>query len=180
MSTQLGAKTGSTPRKKTSSHHSSQSPDIAEDKDAARRQSQLLRALDDELESHIWRYSADEVARMLSPRKDFDDGSEVCLIDNEDVTRSLEAVKTDDLDWPISTWGWDSATGERDYYAPLALLLNHCITQCDAIYDSLVASGKFRDGSASSHFILRERTNRYPSTLLQCSRSFTPWKTNFN
>ncbi len=140
----------STPRKAKSSHHSTpQSPFSGSVVCKERHQSQLIRALNTELNKHVWEHSADSIAKMLSPKKFEDDRTGIYLIDEP-------AVKTKLMDEDMSTSSvpferWDTAVVEKDFYAPIIKFLNYCVEKCDTIYDSLCTP------ESLNKFKLRER-----------------------
>ncbi len=75
------------------------------------------------------------------------------------MKKQLDGLADKDLAWPFDDWGWEAARAERDYYSPIASVLNQCVTQCNVMYESLRATGDFRD--ADSDFVLGELKDRF-------------------
>ncbi len=148
----------STPRRSRSSQHGTEfSP--TSDANGPRHQSRLVKALSAELNMHVWGNDADKIAQMLSPKLFKEDGTESDLIDHPAVKKQLDGLADKDLAWPFDDWGWEAARAERDYYSPIASVLNQCVTQCNVMYESLRATGDFRD--ADSDFVLGELKDRF-------------------
>ncbi len=121
---------------------------------------------------HVWGNDADEIAQMLSPKAFKDDGTRTNLIDHPVVKKTLDALSEDALAWSFDVWGWETARVERDHYAPIASLLNHCVGQCDTMYELLRASGELCD-TPDSDFVLGKLKDRFLEDLF-----FAPYDKN--
>ncbi len=121
---------------------------------------------------HVWGNDADEIAQMLSPKAFKDDGTRTNLIDHPVVKKTLDALSEDALAWSFDVWGWETARVERDHYTPIASLLNHCVGQCDTMYELLRASGELCN-TPDSDFVLGKLKDRFLEDLF-----FAPYDKN--